>query len=145
MGIAAGRGPDRALARGGRAAIRVGSENEEAKQFDLLSLSLQLSLLRHEPSFARLSDRVKQIAGLLEEIATIPMVWDQMALIQGVQTHEWWQDVTVPMLEVMRRRLRSLVQLIDKRQRKPVYTDFEDLMGGEIDFDLPGSHAPNGR
>jgi type I restriction enzyme R subunit len=30
------------------------------------------------------------------------------------------------------------VQLIDKRQRKPVYTDFEDLMGGETDFTLPG-------
>ena len=113
-------------------------ENEEAKRFDLLALSLQLSLLRHEPGFARLRDRVKQIAGLLEEKAAIPMVREQMALIQDVQTDEWWQDVTVPMLEVMRRRLRGLVQLIDKRQRKPVYTDFEDLMGGEIDVELPG-------
>ena len=113
-------------------------ENEEAKRFDLLALSLQLSLLRHEPGFPRLRDRAKQIAGLLEEIAAIPMVRDQIVLIQDVQTDEWWQDVTVPMLEVMRRRLRSLIQLIDKRQRKPVYTDFEDLMGGEIDVDLPG-------
>jgi type I restriction enzyme R subunit len=113
-------------------------ENEEAKRFDLLALSLQLSLLRHEPGFARLRDRVKQIAGLLEEKSAIPMVRDQMALIQDVQTDEWWQDVTVPMLEVMRRRLRGLVQLIDKRQRKPVYTDFEDLLGGETDFTLPG-------
>ena len=55
-----------------------------------------------------------------------------------MQTDEWWQDVTVPMLEAMRRRLRDLVQLIDKRQRKPVYTDFEDLMGGETGFTLPG-------
>ena len=113
-------------------------ENEEAKRFDLLALSLQLSLLRHEPDFARLRDRVMHIAGLLEEKATIPMVRDQMALIQDVQTDEWWQDVTVPMLEIMRRRLRSLVQLIDKQQRKPVYTDFEDLMGGEFDVELPG-------
>jgi len=113
-------------------------ENEEAKRFDLLTLSLQLSLLRHEPSFDRLRARVKEVAGLLEEKAAIPMVRDQMALIQDVQTDEWWQDVTVPMLEVMRRRLRSLVQLIDKRQRRSVYTDFEDLMGGEIDVELPG-------
>ncbi|MGE3495024.1 MAG: DEAD/DEAH box helicase family protein [Gemmatimonadales bacterium] len=113
-------------------------ENEEAKRFDLLALSLQLSLLRYEPGFARLRDRVMEIASLLEEKAAIPMVHDQMPLIQEVQTDEWWQDVTVPMLEVMRRRLRGLVQLIDKRQRKPVYTDFEDLMGGEIDVDLPG-------
>ena len=113
-------------------------ENEEAKRFDLLALSLQLSLLRHEPGFARLCDRVKQIAGLLEEKSAIPMVQKQVALIQDVQTDEWWQDVTVPMLEVMRRRLRDLVKFIDKRQRKPIYTDFEDLMGGETAVDLPG-------
>ena len=113
-------------------------ENEEAKRFDLLALNLQLKILRHEPGFDRLRDRVREIAGLLEEKATIPSVKHQMEFIQDVQTDEWWQDVTVPMLEVMRRRLRSLVQFIDKRQRKPVYTDFEDLMGGEIGIDLPG-------
>jgi len=113
-------------------------ENEEAKRFDLLALNLQLALLRAEPGFARLRDRVKEIAGLLEEKAAIPMVREQMPLIQDVQTDEWWQDVTVPMLEVMRRRLRALVHLIDKRQRKPVYTDFEDLMGGETGVVLPG-------
>lgn len=116
-------------------------ENEEAKRFDLLALSLQLTLLRAEAGFARLRDRVKEIAGLLEEKEAIPMVREQMPLIQDVQTDEWWQDVTVPMLEVMRRRLRNLVQLIDKRQRKPVYTDFEDLMGGEVDVNLPGFSA----
>ena len=113
-------------------------ENEEAKRFDLLALGLQLKILRHEPGFGRLRDKIKEIAGLLEEKSTIPSVKNQMELIQEVQTDEWWQDVTVPMLEVMRRRLRSLVHFIDKRQRKPVYTDFEDLMGGEIDFELPG-------
>ena len=95
-------------------------------------------MLRAEPGFERLRDQVKEIAGLLEEKAAIPMVREQMALIQDVQTDEWWQDVTVPMLEVMRRRLRDLVQLIEKRQRKPIYTDFEDEMGGESGVDLPG-------
>jgi len=113
-------------------------ENEEAKRFDLLSLSLQIALLRSEPGFERLRDRVKEIAGLLEEKDAIPMVREQMALIQDVQTDEWWQDVTVPMLEAMRRRLRGLVQFIDKRRRKPVYTDFEDLIGSELDVTLPG-------
>ncbi|MFO0700219.1 MAG: type I restriction-modification enzyme R subunit C-terminal domain-containing protein [Nitrospira sp.] len=113
-------------------------ENEEAKRFDLLVLNLQLAALRAEPGFARLRDRVKEIAGLLEEKSAIPMVREQMALIQDVQSDEWWQDVTVSMLEAMRRRLRGLVQFIDKRQRKPIYTDFEDLMGGETTFTLPG-------
>ena len=113
-------------------------ENEEAKRFDLLALNLQLAVLRVEPDFARLRDRVKEIAGLLEEKSAIPMVREQMMLIQDIQSDEWWQDVTVAMLEVMRRRLRGLVQFIDRRQRKPVYTDFEDLMGNETSFTLPG-------
>ena len=101
-------------------------------------LSLQLALLRSEPGFVRLRDQVKEIAGLLEEKSAIPMVREQMALIQDVQTDEWWQDVTIPMLEGMRRRLRDLVKLIEKRQRKPIYTDFEDEMGGETAVELPG-------
>ncbi len=113
-------------------------ESEEAKRFDLLVLNVQLALLRSEPGFARLRDRVKQVAGLLEEKSAIPMVRAQAALIQDVQTDEWWQGVTVPMLEIVRRRLRDLIQLIDKRQRKPVYTDFEDHLGGEIAVALPG-------
>lgn len=79
-----------------------------------------------------------QIAGLLEEKSVIPLVQAQMALIQDVQTDAWWQDVTIPMLETMRRRLRNLVQLIDRARRKPVYTDFEDSKGSEVELDLPG-------
>jgi type I restriction enzyme R subunit len=114
------------------------SENEEAKRFDLLVLRLQLALLRAEPGFERLRERVRAIAGLLAEKDAIPMVREQMPLIQEVLSDPWWQDVTVPMLEAMRRRLRGLVQLIDKRQRKPVYTDFEDEMAGETEYALPG-------
>jgi len=113
-------------------------ENEEAKRFDLLALNLQLALLREEPGFERLRDRVKEIAGLLEDKASIPMVREQMVLIQDIQTDEWWEDVTVPMLELMRRRLRGLVQFIEKRLRKPVYTDFEDTMGVEVNFEQLG-------
>jgi type I restriction enzyme R subunit len=113
-------------------------ESEEAKRFDLLALKLQLSLLQADPTFERLRDRVKEIAGLLAEKDAIPMVREQMALIQDVVTDEWWRDVTAPMLESMRRRLRGLVQFIDKRQRKLVYTDFEDRMGVEREFTLAG-------
>ncbi|MEX5218594.1 MAG: helicase-related protein [Nitrospira sp.] len=114
------------------------AEAEEAKRFDLLILTLQLAVLRSEPTFTRLRDQVKAIAGLLEEKSAIPMIRDQMTLIQDLQTDEWWEDVTIPMLETVRRRLRLLVQLIDKKQRVPVYTDFEDEMGAETHVPLPG-------
>jgi len=118
-------------------------EDEEAKRFDLLMLNLQLAVLRVEPAFQRLGDQVKAIAGLLEEKASIPMVREQMPLIQEIQTDEWWQDVTTPMLETVRRRLRALVKLIEKQQRKPIYTDFEDELGAEAAIELPGFASPD--
>ena len=111
-------------------------ESEEAKRFDLLVLNLQLALLGKEPAYERLRDQVIKIAGLLEEKHTIPMVGKQMTHIQDVQTEVWWQDVTVPMLEVIRRRLRDLVQFIEKKERKPIYTNFEDEMGAESNIEL---------
>ena len=119
------------------------SEDEEAKRFDLLMLNLQLAQLRSEPGFARLRDQVMAIAGLLEEKSTIPMVRAQMPIIQVIQTDEWWQDVTVPMLDQVRKRLRLLVKLIEKEQRKPIYTNFEDEMGDEVEIELPGFAAPD--
>jgi len=113
-------------------------ESEEARFFDLIVLKLQLAILRSEPTFG-LQARLREIAGLLAEKDAIPSVREQMALIQDVLTDEWWQDVTVPMLESMRRRLRGLVHLIDKRRRRPVYTDFEDSIGQETHFTLSGS------
>lgn len=119
------------------------AEDEEARRFDLLMLNLQLVLLRTEPGFERLRDRVKEIAGLLEEKSAIPMVREQMVPIQEVQTDAWWQDVTIPMLERLRQRLRELVKFIEKQKRQPVYTDFEDVMGSETSFELSGFGAGN--
>lgn len=114
------------------------SEPEEARRFDLLLLNLQLALLHKEPSFVRMRDQVRQIAGLLEEKSAIPMVREHLQLIHDVQDEIWWQDVTVSMLEVLRLRLRALVRLIDKRERKILYTDFEDALGEETAVELPG-------
>jgi type I restriction enzyme, R subunit len=82
--------------------------------------------------------QAREIVGLLEDKGAIPMVREQMALILEAQTDAWWQDVTVPLLEGLRRRLRGLVALIEKHRRKPVYTDFEDVMGSETAMALPG-------
>lgn len=117
------------------------TEDEDAKRFDLLLLGLQLCVLRDEAGYERSRDRVKQIAGLLEEKSTIPMVRAQMELIEDVQRDEWWEDVTIPMLERVRRRLRALVQFIDRQQRNAVYTDFEDVLGNEVNVELPGFHV----
>ncbi len=49
----------------------------------------------------------------------------------------------MPLLEQVRKRLRALVKLIERAQRKPIYTDFADELGDERDVTLPGFIAPD--
>lgn len=113
------------------------AEPEEPKRFDLLILRLQLALLRQRPEFALLRDQVRKLADLLAEKPNIPMIAAQMELIQEIQGNPWWEGVTVGLLEVARKRLRGLMGLIDKVERKPIYTDFEDELGAAAEVDLP--------
>ena len=114
-------------------------DDEEAKRFDLLMLRLQLARLRADPVFQKLRDQVRAIAASLEEKISIPMIREHLELIQDVQSDEYWQDVTLPMLESVRRKLRALVRFIDKGQRRPIYTDFDDVLGEEEAILLPGT------
>jgi type I restriction enzyme R subunit len=89
-------------------------------------LRTQLALLRSDRQFAGLKKTIVEIASELELVRNIPMVAAELALILELQTDEYWQDITVPMLETVRRRLRSLVKLIELKKRAIVYSDFED-------------------
>jgi type I restriction enzyme, R subunit len=82
-----------------------------AKEFDLLILRAQLALLRSDHAFESLREKIVTIASLLEELQNVPMVAAELALILELQTDEYWQDITAPMLETVRRRLRSLIKL----------------------------------
>ena len=112
-------------------------EDLAAKQFDYVALLTQLAILRADPGYVNLQSRIMGIALQLEELGNVPMVSAQMALILEVQTDEYWEGINPPTLETMRRRLRSLVKLIDPSARKIVYTDFEDEIGDGVDVVLP--------
>jgi type I restriction enzyme R subunit len=104
-------------------------EDITARRFDLLLLNLQLALLRAEPALPRLQGQVRQIAEMLEDKESIPLLGAQMPLIQELQTDAFWTDVTLGQLDNARKRLRDLVKFIEKTKRKVVYTDFEDEIG----------------
>ncbi|EJW11614.1 Type I restriction-modification system, restriction subunit R [Rhodovulum sp. PH10] len=109
-----------------------------AKQFDLLVFRAELALLRVEASFQRLRKQITDTAASLELLANVPMVAAEMALIHEVQTDAFWQDVTLPMLETVRRRLRALVKLIEPGKRPLVYSDFEDRTGTATEITVAG-------
>ena len=112
-------------------------DNLPAKQFDLLILSAQLFLLRGDPAFVRAQSRIRDFASSLEVLGNVPLVAREMDLILEVQTDAYWQDITVDMLETIRRRLRMLAELIEPQTRKVVITDFEDEIGPGLAVDLP--------
>jgi type I restriction enzyme R subunit len=113
-------------------------EDITARQFDLLLLNLQLALLRAEPGLPRLQQRVRETAELLEEKGSIPLVAQQMPLIQEVQEDAFWQNVTLGQLESVRKRLRDLVKFIEKSGRTILYTDFEDEIGAGTEVVFTG-------
>ncbi|MBN9202043.1 MAG: restriction endonuclease subunit R [Microbacterium sp. SCN 70-18] len=116
----------------------VRDEDEEAKRFDLLILRRQLAQLEGDAVTAeRIRETVKQIASALLAKTAIPSVAEQAVLLESVAGDEWWVDVTLPMLELARFRIRGLVRFIEKTTRNPVYTDFEDALGEGVETDLP--------
>ncbi|WP_237318101.1 hypothetical protein [Streptomyces sp. JJ36] len=82
---------------------------------------------------------MQEIAQDLVHKTNIPAVRDQVTLLEAVAGEEWWRDVTVPMLEHMRRSLRGLVRLVDdKAKRRVVYTEFDDELGPVTEQELRG-------
>jgi len=108
-----------------------------AKQFDLLVLNAQLTLLRGDAAFGNLQRRITTFAFALERLSNVPAVAKELELLLAIQTDDFWQDITVEILEDVRRRLRNLAELIQPKERKNVITDFEDTIGTTTTIDLP--------
>jgi type I restriction enzyme, R subunit len=113
-------------------------DDEDAKRFDMLVLRTQLAVLQALPDFVSLKERMQSIASALEDQMSIPAIKAQMVLIQSVSGEEWWESVTVVMLESARKKLRALIKLIEKGKKNVVFTDFADELGIETTIDLPG-------
>ncbi|MGK7915064.1 MAG: RNA-guided endonuclease TnpB family protein, partial [Prochloraceae cyanobacterium] len=112
-------------------------ENRLVKEFDLLCLKLQLSILQQSPDFVTLRDRVRDISHSLEAKRDIPMVKAQLTLIEEVQVESWWEDATLESIEYIRKNLRELVKFIDRQQQNIIYTDFIDELGEITDVNVP--------
>lgn len=114
-------------------------DEEDAKRFDLLILRRQLAQLQGDSGAAeRLREQVQNIANGLLGKTTIPSVAGQQELLDEVASDQWWVDVTLPMLEVARRRLRGLLQFLDKGRKDVVYTSFQDELTESTIVELPG-------
>jgi type I restriction enzyme R subunit len=110
---------------------------EEAKRFDLLMFSLQLALLKGSKRFGALRKQLLEIAAALQSQTGIPAIAARADLIEDILTETWWEGVTVPLFELVRLRLRELIQHIEKGRRAIVYSNFADEIGEGAEVDLP--------
>lgn len=125
---------------------QVQDSDEDAKRFDLVMLQLQLCRLEAEPQGVEdvLRAHVQEIAAGLLEQAQVPVIEERAATLDELAGEEWWVDVTAPMLEQARRRVRGIVRLLEKRRRKQVYTNFTDTLGAVREVELTGVRADRG-
>jgi type I restriction enzyme R subunit len=113
-------------------------EHPDAKRFDVLLLNTELGLLKGEP-FERERKRIVELASMLDDMQNIPAVRENLGLIQELQIDEWWVNVSFPMLEEVRKRLRLLVQLIEYSRKNALYSNFTDSVGRSTEIELPGT------
>ncbi len=106
-------------------------EHLETRLFDLTVLGMQLAVMEgNSAELERLRRQVVDIAMQLEEKTAIPAVKEQLAYLAAMQETAFWQGITPPLLEEMRLRLRGLVRHVDRKKRKPLYTNFKDEVLG---------------
>lgn len=110
---------------------------EDAKRFDLLMFQLELALLKGSKRFDNLRKQLLEIASALEDQTGIPAIARHAELIEEIQTEQWWEGVTVPLLELVRLRLRDLIQHIEKGRKTVVYSNFADEIGEGVELQLP--------
>lgn len=113
---------------------------EKAKRFDLIILKRQVAQLTGDAATAEKSKRqVQEIAEILLTKANIAMVTEQAPLLESLLSDEWWEGVSPSSLEVVRKRIRGLMQLIEPTTRARLYTDFTDENSAAVEVELPGT------
>jgi type I restriction enzyme R subunit len=117
------------------------TDNEEAKRFDLLIYNLELAVLKGSKRYEKLKKQVVEIAAALELKASVPAIKQHLELIEDLQREDWWEGINVPLLELVRVRLREVVKLIDRTPKKILYSNFEDEVGEGESVTLPNISA----
>lgn len=107
--------------------VKPKKDDELARRFDYLIYSIDLGFLQSK-NVQKPIDVVVQTAELLSAKYSIPQVDAQRNIIERVQTQEFWDDVTIMELDMVRLAMRGLLQYLDKFRRKVYYTDFTDTI-----------------
>lgn len=100
-------------------------DDDLAKRFDVLLLSLKLAIL-HGRKGSQYMSKITITASALEKKQNIPAIGLNLSLIREIQTKVFWETIIVKRLEDVRLALRDLIKFLDASNKHKVYTNLED-------------------
>lgn len=100
-------------------------EDELARRFDYLMLSMELSLPQSK-NITRNIGIVMQTADQFSRLYTIPQVRATQYSIERALSEDFWENATILDMERIWEALRDLLKFIEKKKTHIYYTDFED-------------------
>ena len=109
----------------------VKGDDELARRFDMLVLTLQLIMLSGSGNTGKYITNIYNTAAALEKKDNIPQIQAHLNLLKQIQTDHYWETINVKKLEELRVALRDLIKYLEVQKQAPVYTHFED----DLDFD----------
>ncbi len=122
--------------------IAKSSDDEGAKKFDLLMLTIELSLLNTEKRAERSKKNVVAVAQLLMEKASIPQVAAKIDIVREVAQPAFWSAPSLSDLELAREELRDLIKFLVGGEGRTFTIDIEDTVvdAGEAGTFVPTSY-----
>jgi type I restriction enzyme, R subunit len=105
---------------------------EDALRFDINVMSLQEQRLRKDPDEELSATRIRRIAEGLFKRRSNEAVKSKEPLLRSMMKDEYWSNVSLPELENVRTELRDLVRLVDKEDKRTIYTNLTDTFTGTL-------------
>ncbi|MBR4216423.1 MAG: DEAD/DEAH box helicase family protein, partial [Candidatus Methanomethylophilaceae archaeon] len=102
--------------------------DESAKKFDVLALTIELSLLNSEVKADKCIQRVQTVAEKLLEKATLPQVQAKIPVLKEVLSPVAWENVSLEWLEKVRLSLRDLMKFLVGDKGQWFIVDIEDVI-----------------
>lgn len=106
--------------------IKPKKENELARRFDYLVYSIALGILQSKNVQKPIHIVVQTAEVLLSTKSKVPQVAAQKEVLEKVVTSDFWENVNVLELDIVRVAMRELLQYIDKIKTRIYYANFED-------------------
>ncbi len=118
-------------------------DDQDAKQWDLLLLNSQISLLDSDAlRFDKYKATIQTFSSnIVNQLSKMPDVKKMLPFIESLTDDAYWEDINIIMLDEIRRKLRLLIKFLEAKERKKVYSNFTDVQYVSETIET-GSYAP---